>query len=191
MVWSKTSEHIQIKMLTPSHEPPASFKAPNEDLQDMDLLCTFKIKIESLHSDHGYIKNQWPNPNLYEPAKTQKGTSSVLQSPKWGLEGHGCSLHLQNQNREPKFGSWLYQRPVSIFTSRSRCQTSVRTSSFLQSPKWGLEGHGCSLQPQNQDRWPKLGSWLYQSPVTIFISRSRCQTPVRNLQHPPKPGMRT
>ena len=46
---SKTSDHIQIKikMPNPSQEPPASSKAPNDDLKDMDVLCTFKIKIES------------------------------------------------------------------------------------------------------------------------------------------------
>ena len=57
---SKTSDHIKIfiKMANPSQEPPVSFKAPNEDLNDMDVLCTFKIKIESQNLDHGYIKNQ-------------------------------------------------------------------------------------------------------------------------------------
>ena len=38
---------INIKMQNPSQEPPASSKAPNQDLKDMDVLCTFKIKIES------------------------------------------------------------------------------------------------------------------------------------------------
>jgi len=57
---SKTSEHIQIKikMPNPSQEPPASSKAPNEDLKDMNFLCTFKFKIESKNLDHGYIKGQ-------------------------------------------------------------------------------------------------------------------------------------
>ena len=46
---SKTSDHIQIKikMPNPSQEPPASSKAPNQELKDMDVLCTFKIKINS------------------------------------------------------------------------------------------------------------------------------------------------
>ena len=137
---TKTIDHFQIKikMSNPSQEPPVSSKAPNEDLKDMDVLCTFKIKIESQNSDHWCIKDQWPYPNPNQNAKPQPWTSSVLQSPKWGLEGHGCSLHLKNQDREPKFGSLVYQRPV-----------------------------------------------------TISKSRSRCQTPVRNLQHPPKPQMRT
>ena len=130
---SKTSDHIQIKikMPNPSQEPPVSSKVPNDDLKDMDVLCNFKIKIKSQNLDHDCIKDQWPYPNQDQDAKPQSGTSSVLQSPKWGLKGHGCSLHLQNQDREPKFGSWVYQRPVTIFKSRSRCLTPV---SNLQRP---------------------------------------------------------
>ena len=43
----KTSDliPIKIKMPNPSQEPPMSSKALNEDLKDMDVLCTFKIKI--------------------------------------------------------------------------------------------------------------------------------------------------
>ena len=46
---SKTSDHIQfkIKMPNPSQGSPASSQVPNEDLKDMDVLCTFKITIES------------------------------------------------------------------------------------------------------------------------------------------------
>ena len=46
---SETSDHIQIKfnMPNPSQEPVAPSKAPKEDLNDMYVLCTFKIKIES------------------------------------------------------------------------------------------------------------------------------------------------
>ena len=127
----KTSNHIQIKMSNPSQEPPASSKAKNEDLKDMDVLCTFKIKIELQNLDHGCMKNQWPYPNHNQDAKPQSGTSSILQSPKWGPKGHGCSLHLQNQDREPKYGSWIYQGPVTISKSRWRCQTQVRN---LQHP---------------------------------------------------------
>ena len=42
-----------INIPNPSQEPPATFKAKNVDLKDMDVLCTFKIKIESQNSDHG------------------------------------------------------------------------------------------------------------------------------------------
>ena len=56
---SKTSDHIQIKikMPNPSQEPPASPKPPIQDLKDMDVLCTFKIKLESQNSEHGHIKD--------------------------------------------------------------------------------------------------------------------------------------
>ena len=57
---SKASDHIQImiKMLNPSQEPPAAYKAPNQDLKEMDFLCTFKIKIERQNSEQGCIKDQ-------------------------------------------------------------------------------------------------------------------------------------
>ena len=87
---SKTSDliKIKIKIPNPSQEPPASSKAPNDDLNEMNDLCTIKIKINM------------PNTNL-----------------KLGLKGHGWSLHLQNEDREPQFGSWVYQRPVTISKS--------------------------------------------------------------------------
>ena len=37
---------IKIKMRTPSQDPQASSKALNDDVKDMDVLCTFKIKRE-------------------------------------------------------------------------------------------------------------------------------------------------
>ena len=60
MVVAKTRDHVQIriKMLNPSQKHSASSKAPNEDLKDKDVLCTFKIKIKSQNFDHRYIKDQ-------------------------------------------------------------------------------------------------------------------------------------
>ena len=57
---SKTSDQIQIdiKMPNPSQEHPASSKAPNTDLKDMDVLCTFKIKIESQNLEYGCTKDR-------------------------------------------------------------------------------------------------------------------------------------
>ena len=45
----KTSDNIKIKIKipNPSQEPPAYLESPIQDLKDMDILCTFKIKIES------------------------------------------------------------------------------------------------------------------------------------------------
>ena len=136
----KTSDNIQIiiRMPNPSQEPPVSSKALNEDLKDKDVLCTFKIKIESQNLDHGYIKDQWPYPNQDQDAKPHSGTSSVLQSPKWGLKGHGCSLHLQNEEREPIFGSWVYQRPVTykINFEKKNWNMGVSKTTYLYFGSW-------------------------------------------------------
>ena len=190
---SKTSDHIQIKikMPNPSQEPPDPTKAPNQNFKDMAVLCTFKKKLESQNLVHECIKDQWPCPNQDPDAKPWPGTCNILQSPKARLRRHGCSLHLQNRGGKLKFRSWVYQRLVTISKSIWRCQTPIRNSSILQSPKWWLKGHGCSLHLKNQVKEPIFWSWVYQRPVTISKSRSRCQTPVRNLQHPPKPQMRT
>ena len=104
-----THDHIKIniRMKTPNQEPSASSKTPNQDLQDMDVLCTLKIKIESWNLDHRCIKDQWRYPNQDQVAKLWSGTSRILKSPKSGLKGFECSLHLQNQNREPKFRNWV------------------------------------------------------------------------------------
>ena len=97
---SKTNDHIQIKikMPNPSLEPPVSSKAPNKDLKDMDILCTLKIKMEIQNSDHWSVKDQWPYSNQDQDGKPQSGTSSPHQSFKSGFKGHGCSLHLKNQD---------------------------------------------------------------------------------------------
>ena len=66
---------IKIKMPNPSQEPAAFSKALDEDLRDMDVLCTFKIN----------------------------------------------------------FGTCMYQRTVTIYKSRLRFQTPVRN--LQHSPK--------------------------------------------------------
>ena len=56
----KITDHYQIniRMLNSIEESSASSKASNPDLKDIDVLCTFKIKIESQNLDHGCIKDQ-------------------------------------------------------------------------------------------------------------------------------------
>ena len=112
-------------MPNPSQEPPMSFKAPNEDLKYMDVLCTFKIKIESQNLDHGYIKDQWPYPNQDQDAKSQSGTSHILQSPHSGLKGHGCSWHLQNKDRQHK----IQNRGVSRTSDHIQIRIKMPNSS--------------------------------------------------------------
>ena len=77
----KTSDHIQtdIKMQNPSQENPASSKAPNKDLKDIDVLCTFKIKIENQYLDIGCNKGQWPLLNKDQDPRPPSGTSSVYK----------------------------------------------------------------------------------------------------------------
>jgi len=57
---SKTSDHIQIKIkiTNSSLEPSQSSKTQNKDIKDMDVLCTFKIKIKSQNLEHSCIKDQ-------------------------------------------------------------------------------------------------------------------------------------
>ena len=116
MVVSNTSDHIQIKIKMPnSNQKPSSIlQTLNQDLKDMDVLCTFKAKGLTQDLEHGYVKDQGPYSNQDQDAKTQSGTSSILQSPESGLEGYGWPLNLQNQYREPKLRMWANQRPVTI-----------------------------------------------------------------------------
>ena len=120
---SNASDHFQIKtrVPNPSQKPPGSSKILNKDFKNMDFLCTCKIKIEYKYFEHWCIRDQWLYPNQDADAKPQSGTSIILQSPISGLTGHGCSLHLENQVRESKFRSWVYQRPVTLYKLRSRC----------------------------------------------------------------------
>ena len=55
MVFSNTNDYtkIKIKMPNPSQEHPGSFKAKNQDLEDMDALFTFKFKMETQNLEYG------------------------------------------------------------------------------------------------------------------------------------------
>ena len=85
---SKTSDHIQtkIKMPTPSQEPPASSKAPNQKLKDMDFFAPSKLRQRariwnmgvSKISNHIQIKIKMPNFSL-EPAGSSKGPNQDLK----------------------------------------------------------------------------------------------------------------
>ena len=61
VVLSQPSDYIQIKIKlpSPSQEPPASSETPNQDSRDMDVLCYFKINIESQNFEYGCIKDNW------------------------------------------------------------------------------------------------------------------------------------
>ena len=63
----------------PNQDPEASFEAKSQDLNNMDVLCTFKIKTESKKSEYGSTKDQWsypnqdqmPNPSQEPPASSK------------------------------------------------------------------------------------------------------------------------
>ena len=67
----KTNNNIQINIRMPnsSQDPQASSKAPKEDSKDIDVLCTFKIKIENINlnmdvpktNDHIQVKIKMTN----------------------------------------------------------------------------------------------------------------------------------
>ena len=122
-----------------------ALRALNQDFKDMNVLCTFKITMESQNSEHGCIKDQKPYECQDQDAKPQSGTSSILQSPNEDLKKHWCSLHLQNQDRESKFWRWVYRRPVTISNQNQNAQSQSVTSSILQSPISGHKWHGGSL----------------------------------------------
>ena len=124
----------------------------------MDFHCTLKINIESQNLDHGCVKDQWSYSNQDQDAKPQSGTSRPHQSPKSGHYGHGCSLHLQNQDRVPKFRTWMYQRPLTISKSRSRCHTPVRNLQRPPNAYMRLKGHWCSLHPKKSRYIAKI--WI-------------------------------
>ena len=61
----------------PSQEPPAFFKATNEDLKDIDVLCTFKIRQPQFGScvpktiGPIKIKMKMPHPGQDPPASSE------------------------------------------------------------------------------------------------------------------------
>ena len=77
---SMTSDHIQIKikMPHPSQEPQASSKTPNEDLKDPDVLCTFKIKVDSQNLEFEVTKDQWLYPDADRNVKYKSATLKGL-----------------------------------------------------------------------------------------------------------------
>ena len=125
MVVSNIIDYIQIKIniVNPSQEPLTSSNAPNLNLKEIHVLCSFKVR-HNLELE--LIKDRVPYTNQYHDAKTQSGASSIRHSPLFVLKGNGCSLHLQIQDREQKIRPGVYQRPVTISKSRSRYETPVR-----------------------------------------------------------------
>ena len=143
MVAPKANDHIQIKIKIPNlnHHPPVFSKALNQDLKDMNVLCTFKTKIGSQNLEHGCtivpktsdpfsIKIKILNPSQ-DPLAFLKASNQdfkdmdILGAFKIKIEGkkleHGSTKDqwpYPNQYQDDESQSW--------------------TSSVLQRPKSGL-----------------------------------------------------
>jgi len=72
-------------MQNPSQELPVPNKAPTQDLKDMDVPCTFKIKIGSQHSDYECIKDQWPYPYQDKDTKPCQEPPAPTKAPNQDL----------------------------------------------------------------------------------------------------------
>ena len=154
---SKTSDLIQIMIMMPnlSQKPPASPKAQKQDLEDIDVLCFFKIRIENYYFEERYIKDLWPYPNQDHDVKFQWETSSFLQTPESLFRGHGCFLHLQYHNRAKIWN-------IGILKTRYHIQIKIKItnpsqeSSVSSTPELVLTGHGYSLNLWNQNKEKKF-----------------------------------
>ena len=120
-----------MNVINPNMEPPAFFKPPNDDLNDMDVLCTFNIRIESKiknmgvsrTSDHFKIKIKMLNPSqelscppklslrtqkiwmFSAPSKSRKRTE-IQSRGLLKTSGHiDINIKLPNPNQEPSVSS--------------------------------------------------------------------------------------
>ena len=156
----------------------------------MDVLCTFKIKIESQHSEHSCIKDQWPSENKIkiptpsqEPSASSKAPNQAIKDTdvfctfkaKKGSQNFDLGVketggHIQIQIKTPPSNSHIRRKPQI---------RTYRTWMFFDKPMIQIFRH-----LQNQDSGPIFGSTGYQKPVTISKSRSRFLTKVRSVQCP-------
>ena len=100
-----------------------------------------------------------------------------------------CTFKIKKGSQNLEYGCTKDQLPYQNQYKDTKPQSE--TSSVLQSPKSGHKGHGCFLHLRSQYREPKFRIRVNQQPVTISKSILGEQTPVRNLQRPPNPKIRT
>ena len=118
---SGTIDHIQIKIKIPkpSQEPHSSSKVPNQNLEDIDVLCTFKIKIESQNLELGCNKNQWPYPNQDKDPKPQSRSSEVPNqdlNDKDVLWTFKIKIESQNSDHGCIKTQWWYPNKIHVLT---------------------------------------------------------------------------
>ena len=131
-------------MLNPRQEHPASSKAPNKNLKDINVFCPLKIKIENQNqimgllntSDNIQIKMKMPNPCQEHPASSKVSKEDSMDIDVLYIfnikitnpyREHPASSKAPNQDLkdmdvlctfkikiEPQFGTWVYERPLTI-----------------------------------------------------------------------------
>ena len=143
-----------------------------------------------LNSEYCHIKDQQPYPNQDQYTKPQSGSSSVLQSPKLGLKGHGCSLHLQNQDTRAMI--WI----IGVSKTSDPIQNKIKIPNSSQEPPasskalyqdlkevevlWTFQIH---LESKNFYQWCIKVRELYQNYGDNLIQ-------IRHLDCPIKPKIR-
>ena len=85
---SKAKDLFQIKIMipSPSLEHPVSSQAQNEDLKDINVLCTLKIKIESQYLGYGCTKDHWSYQNQEQMPNPSQEPSASSKTPNEGLK---------------------------------------------------------------------------------------------------------
>ena len=204
MCQPKTIDHIQINicMQNPNQELPVSSKAPNQDLKDMDVLCTFKIKIVSLNLEHVCTKDQQLYTNHEQMSKPIQEPPVFSKAPNRDLKdmdvlctfkikmrakirnmGHGTNdiiqikIKMPDPNQEPSTFS------EAIFSTFSKA--IFRTISLF-------------LKPLNLMQKVKFPIWLLEVKFRIWLIKVKNQVqmifkmlnPYRNLQQSQQPKPR-
>ena len=69
------------KMLNPDQEPTNIQQTPNQDINDMYILYTYKLRQGTKIQIIGLSKVNKPNQNHEQAEKTKSETSHIIQSP--------------------------------------------------------------------------------------------------------------
>ena len=171
----KTIDHIKIniRMQNPGQEPPESSNAPNQDFKDMNVLCTFKIKMESQNLGQGFIKDQSPSQSrswcqspvrsLQHPQKPQMRTYKDMDA--------FCIFKIEIESEDLNHGyikdQWPYPNKIKIPnpTQESTASSKAPNEDFMdmdvlctfkiKKESWNSD-HGYI-----KDQWPYLNKDEY------------------------------
>ena len=102
----ETNIQIMIKVQKPNHKHSSSSKPQNQDFKGNGCSLHLEINLGRQNLDQGPIKTQKPYPNPDPRGLTPMKNFWHNQSPKSGVKGHWCSLHLQNQFRTLKVSQY-------------------------------------------------------------------------------------